>query len=140
MNKEDIVRMAREAGMEVIDDRYTLLPFLERFAALVAAAEREECAQMVEHVMYGRDGCDRTAAAIRARGQMTDKQPKALWLAELLDGDTPMHCEQAATELRRLHEVNAVLVEAVKAALSDDQPYIERCKAAIAKATGENNG
>jgi hypothetical protein len=36
--------------------------------------------------------------------------------------------------------VNAELVEAVKAALSDDQPYIERCKAALAKATGENNG
>jgi hypothetical protein len=42
---------------------------LQTFAALVAAAEREECAQMAEHVMYGRDGCDRTAAAIRARGQ-----------------------------------------------------------------------
>jgi len=40
-------------------------------------------------------------------------------------------------ELRRLHEVNAELVEAVKAALSDDQPYIEKCKAAITKATGE---
>jgi hypothetical protein len=42
---------------------------LQTFAALVAAVEREECAQMAEHVMYGRDGCDRTAAAIRARGQ-----------------------------------------------------------------------
>jgi len=40
-------------------------------------------------------------------------------------------------ERNRLHEVNAELVEAVKAALSDDQPYIEKCKAAIAKATGE---
>jgi hypothetical protein len=29
------------------------------------------------------------------------------------------------------------LLEACKAALSDDQPYIEKCKAAIAKATGE---
>ena len=29
------------------------------------------------------------------------------------------------------------LLEAVKAALSDDQPYIEKCKAAIAKATGK---
>ena len=28
------------------------------------------------------------------------------------------------------------LLEACKAALSDDQPYIEKCKAAIAKATG----
>lgn len=29
------------------------------------------------------------------------------------------------------------LLEACKAALSDDQPYIEKCRAAIAKATGE---
>ena len=40
----------------------------------------------------------------------------------------------------RLYALNAELVEAVKAALSDDQPYIERCKAALVKATGENNG
>ena len=29
------------------------------------------------------------------------------------------------------------LLDACKAALSDDQPYIEKCRAAIAKATGE---
>jgi hypothetical protein len=29
------------------------------------------------------------------------------------------------------------LLEACKAALSDDKPYIEKCRAAIAKATGE---
>ncbi len=76
---------------------------------------------------------------------MTDKQPEALRLAESLDfystGDKHQRdVEQAAAELRRLHEVNAELLEAVKAALSDDQPYIERCKAALVKATGENNG
>lgn len=31
------------------------------------------------------------------------QQPEALRLADLLDGDKPMHCEQAAAELRRLH-------------------------------------
>jgi len=45
MNREDIIRMAREAG----DDREHTLPsdkaFLERFAALVAAAEQEKIAQ-----------------------------------------------------------------------------------------------
>ena len=40
MNREEITRMAREAGMNVVDDQYSLLPFLERFAALVVAAER----------------------------------------------------------------------------------------------------
>lgn len=41
-------------------------------------------------------------------------------------------------------QANAVLIAAApdllaacKAALSDDQPYIEKCRAAIAKATGE---
>jgi hypothetical protein len=74
---------------------------------------------------------------------MTDKQPEALRLAEQLDGacNGPLDFKhKAAAELRRLHEVNAELVEAVKAALSDNQPYIERCKAALVKATGENNG
>jgi len=74
---------------------------------------------------------------------MTDKQPEALRLAEQLDGacNGPLDFKhKAAAELRRLHEVNAELVEAVKAALSDDQPYIERCKAALVKATRENNG
>jgi hypothetical protein len=94
---------------------------------------------------------------------VTDKQPKALWLADELEKytyDFEWH-STAADELRRLHqseregwryvgeleqerkrlsEVNAELVEAVKAALSDDQPYIEKCKAALVKATGENNG
>jgi hypothetical protein len=72
---------------------------------------------------------------------VTNKQPLALWLADFY-GDMPT-CEEdikVAAELRRLHEVNAELVEAVRAALSDDQPYIERCKAALVKATGENNG
>lgn len=42
------------------------------------------------------------------------------------------------------HKANARLIaaapdllEACKAALSDDQPYIEKCRAAIAKATGD---
>jgi hypothetical protein len=33
--------MAREAGMTVVDDEYSLLPFLERFEALVRADERK---------------------------------------------------------------------------------------------------
>ena len=45
--------------------------------------------------------------------------------------------KQAAAELRRLRAVNQELLGACKAALSDDQPYIEKCRAAIAKATGE---
>lgn len=75
MNKEDIIRMAREAGMNVVDDQYSLLPFLERFAALVAAAEREACSAVCyRHAAFVVDPIDKErihqcAAAIRARGQ-----------------------------------------------------------------------
>lgn len=48
MNREQIIQMAREAGMTVVDDQYSLLPFLERFAELVAAAERKACAKVCE--------------------------------------------------------------------------------------------
>ena len=44
---------------------------------------------------------------------MTDKQPEALRLADLLEiNDTPLNMT-AAAELRRLHEVNAELMEAL---------------------------
>ena len=72
MNREDIIRMAREAGIE-FDPRwgtcYTGNVQLERFAALVAAVEREACAELCEQMDH--DGvmiaADR-AEAIRARG------------------------------------------------------------------------
>lgn len=45
MTKDDIIRMAREAGFDVASDEWH---WLERFANLVAAAEREAIAQMFE--------------------------------------------------------------------------------------------
>ena len=77
MNKEDIIRMAREAGMVQDYDCFfspgdqdmdVHITDLERFAALVAAAERErfaqECIDLV--ALYG--GPVDLEAAIRARG------------------------------------------------------------------------
>ena len=61
MNRDDIIRMAREAEMTTA----LVLPDLERFAALVAAAEREACAQVCEHQPHW-VSC---AAAIRARSK-----------------------------------------------------------------------
>lgn len=47
---------------------------------------------------------------------MTDKQPEALMMADLLViNNTPLNMT-AAAELRRLHEVNAELVEVAKKA------------------------
>lgn len=52
MNEKDVIRMAREAGFVEyeLDDGTTRAFDLryERFAALVAAAEREACAKAVE--------------------------------------------------------------------------------------------
>ena len=47
MNREDIIRKAREAGSSV-DDPADLLTLanLERFVALVIAAEQERCAKV----------------------------------------------------------------------------------------------
>ena len=50
MNREDIIRMAREAGMTVCRDEWVFGEMLERFADLVAAAEREACAKMCENM------------------------------------------------------------------------------------------
>lgn len=56
MTRDAVIRMAREAGLLIpsfrIDGGLALgactVPDFERFAALVAAAEREACAQLVE--------------------------------------------------------------------------------------------
>lgn len=81
MNREDIIRMAREAGLLTIGTAdggeavYTwpkgITEEIERFAALVAAAEREECAKVCEPFI-GVDcviPAERIQSAIRARGE-----------------------------------------------------------------------
>ena len=76
LKREDIIRMAREAGFEQlapdIEDWVCFTEEIERFAALVAAAEREACAKVCEASAYCDDGDywkQRCAAAIRARGK-----------------------------------------------------------------------
>ena len=94
MTKDDILRMAREAGLH---DPMVFYAGYERFAALVAAAEREECSKLASmlakaFVLAEREKCAQLietyekagnmvgaphfvmvlkdcAAAIRARGQ-----------------------------------------------------------------------
>ena len=82
MTQDEIIRMAREAGYQSVYLSDAPIgrsyQFLERFAALVAAHEREACAKVCEEVemRFGRDGDDleqyganQCAAAIRARGE-----------------------------------------------------------------------
>ena len=55
MTRDDIIRMAREAGFnhEGFDWDEIVFPIVERFAALVAAAEREACAKVCEEWLHG---------------------------------------------------------------------------------------
>ena len=77
MNRDDIIRMAREAGGSTDDPSDLLLVSnLERFAGLVAAAEREACARVCEETnsaSFRETGCPaeggECAAAIRARSK-----------------------------------------------------------------------
>jgi hypothetical protein len=51
MTREEIIRMAREAGFDphdMSDDFTCNLEDIERFASLVAAAEREACAKICD--------------------------------------------------------------------------------------------
>jgi hypothetical protein len=81
MNREDIIKLAREAGFEVYETDVWItdgwwLEELERFAALVAAAaraeENEACAKVCDvlavHPEYASDITKVAAQAIRARG------------------------------------------------------------------------
>ncbi len=91
MTRDDIIRMAREAGLEVHDRKEqvrvgmdALLGIdstakVERFAVLVAAAEREACAKVCEtyetaSIRHESPSTamifNHCAKAIRARGEM----------------------------------------------------------------------
>jgi len=48
MNREDIIRMAQEAGVVGLAKTPGFTDFLEYFASLVAAAEREACVKILE--------------------------------------------------------------------------------------------
>ena len=71
MNREDIIRMAREAGEAEGMAEFVFHPVIERFAALVASAEREACAKMLEAASKTGKiiSCTSAAKAIRERGQ-----------------------------------------------------------------------
>ena len=71
MNRQDILRMARDAGLAISYDERDEDGWqeLERFAALVAADENEECAKICdeEALVFGVTD-DVCASRIRARG------------------------------------------------------------------------
>ena len=72
MTKDEIIRMAREAGLADANGVVHAAYQLEAFAALVAAAEREACAKVCDEINNDYDGEEVSASwiatAIRARG------------------------------------------------------------------------
>ena len=79
MNREDIIRMAREAGEAEGMAEFVFHPVIERFATLVASAEREACAKLLEEAAQAAKDADpqgfvwiaikTSAEGIRKRGQ-----------------------------------------------------------------------
>ena len=65
MDKDDIIRMAKESGFEHIAEADYWHPLFERFANLVAAEEREACAV----IAFNAKTYLEATASIRARGQ-----------------------------------------------------------------------
>ena len=73
MNRDDIIRMAQEAGA-FFDGDFSVYDMpehcFEKFAALVAAAEREACCKIVYGLCESDNSAQRTVEAIRARGEV----------------------------------------------------------------------
>ena len=80
MTQDEIIEMAKQAGLTSIDKKSPYLrDCLERFAKLVAAKEREACAKLCDWMQekaefHGTDCCKfptptDCAYAIRARGE-----------------------------------------------------------------------
>ena len=79
MNRQDIIRMAKEAGLDLDGDNIfspksdpqvdVHIADLEVFAALVASAEREACAKVCDDLWEDDGTAYECAEAIRARGQ-----------------------------------------------------------------------
>ena len=71
MTRDDIIRMAKEAGWFFMEAEMNSIK-LERFATFVAAAEREACAKVCESLFDADDDscneAEQCAKAIRARG------------------------------------------------------------------------
>lgn len=70
MNRDDVLRMAKECGwiFDPHDKQDGFVWQLERFAALVAAAEAEELAQLMDHIAEGFERDSRRIASVTVHG------------------------------------------------------------------------
>lgn len=66
MDRDTVIALAREAGLDTNDSAWLSIRF-ERFAALVAAHEREACAKLCDERFGMERIAQECAAAIRSR-------------------------------------------------------------------------
>ena len=78
MTRDDIIRMAREAGLLPNPEVYA--EDLERFAVLVAAAEREECAKLCEEQAIRSEASMRKSKTVKAREIYSSAGQTAHWM------------------------------------------------------------
>jgi hypothetical protein len=71
MTNEEIIEMAKKVKMPYFfpDGEIVNIEKLERFAKLIAEAEREACAKVCDDWPNGRDDVYSIGVSIRARGQ-----------------------------------------------------------------------
>ena len=96
MTRDDIIRMAREAGIEVHPRKQQIrIGFdvlsgcdstdkVERFAALVAAAEREACAQVCDEQASRSEISMLKAKSAKARDVYSAAGQTAHWMAQAI--------------------------------------------------------
>ena len=68
MTNKDAIKLAQKAGFYITEKGDPLAPVFLRFAALVAEAEREACAEICDGEATIEGIAQRCAANIRARG------------------------------------------------------------------------
>lgn len=74
MKRDTLIQMARQAGLEFVNQWHPLIEKFEKFALLVAEHEREECAvvsdtrQKIEGGRWASFTAMKITEAIRARG------------------------------------------------------------------------
>ena len=101
MTRDDIIRMARDAGWhdDLLGVSFTA-PLLERFAALVAAAEREKVARWMISKSYATGHGDTVEDLLKElEWQVSEREREAC--AKLADGaDKSTHPSEIADAIR----------------------------------------
>lgn len=107
MNRDDIIRMAHDAGMTPIShvstaDVICSRTSLERFAALVAAAEREAIKWNSIHSCYA--DCQNPACVIVREAVAAEREACAKWceaaMTDDLDDQAYYVCQNLAAAIR----------------------------------------